>query len=139
MRTFKQLSELEARRIIAEVKRCLHAGRDWMRNRKMNTITVPFDMNDPYYGEAFGIMRALEVLGYGEFKSDNVPNSIYPRWNLKWWFARLGDEVLKEENFDDLSPTGNQCDHCLEAYGKDAVRIRTKRNGVDVIVPIERT
>ncbi len=135
MRTFKQLSNHQASDIEREVTLMLHAGRDWMRNRKMDTTDLTFDVNDPYRGEAFGILRGLQVLGYGEFGSDNVPNSIHARWNLKWWYRQLEERCLDDENWGDRGLTNNECDHCLERYGKDAVRLRSKTAaGLDIIV-----
>lgn len=131
IKTFKKLSAPDQRKIEAEVRMMLHASRDCLRNQKIDTTKVPWDCRDGYYGEAFGIMRALAALGYGDFGSDNVPNSIYPLWNLKYWFRQIESTVLAEEHFGGT----NHCDHCLDRYEKDAVRRRTKRDGVDVILP----
>jgi hypothetical protein len=110
------------RAVETQIKSLLHASRDCLRNRGYDTTKTTFSVNDGYYGEAFGIMRCLELLNYGYFGPDNLPDSEEsPKKNLKWWFHCLTREVLKEENFD----RSNKCDHCLEKWGKDgAGRIR---------------
>lgn len=130
MRTFKKLSDLQIAQIQLVVCQLLHASRDASRSRGVVTTLATFEVLDAYYGEAFGMMRTLEVLGYGEFGSDNIPNSVYARWNLKWWFGQLRARVLEEENYNG----NNECEHCLMEYGKDAVRRRVTRDGVDVII-----
>ena len=112
---YKKLSTKQEEDIAEEIKSILHAGRDCLRNRDRDTTKISFDVMDVYYGEAFGLFRGLVVLGYGEFGSDNIPHSTYHRWNLKWWFAELRSEVLKEENFSG----SNECDYCLKKFGKD--------------------
>jgi hypothetical protein len=48
-----------------EIKAILHACRDCLRNQgRLDTSKVSFSANDGYYGEAFGIMRGLQILGY---------------------------------------------------------------------------
>lgn len=105
--------------IVTEVAMMLHASRDCLRNRKVDTSVVPFDARDGYYGEAFGIMRGLVVLGYGYFgpDCDGKDEIIHPLRgiNVKKWFRQICDEVLREENFGG----NNHCDHCVKRYGKD--------------------
>ncbi len=114
---YRVLSPRQKLRIELEVKMMLHAHRDCLRNRGRDTTKISFDINDGYYGEAFGIMRALAVLGYGNtFGAINVDKP----GNLKFWFTKLCDQVLAEENFGG----NNECDHCLERYRKDGVRTR---------------
>ncbi|TAL45548.1 MAG: hypothetical protein EPN91_01955, partial [Salinibacterium sp.] len=93
-KTFKRLSILQQDRIESEVSMLLHAHRDCLRNRHIDTTVTSYDCRDGWYGEAFGVLRGVAVLGYGEFGSDNVPNSIHSIWNLKWWFAQIKDRVL---------------------------------------------
>lgn len=108
-----ELTEQHIQAIEAEVKMMLHASRDAMRNRGEDTLKYRFDCRDGYYGEAFGIMRTLAVLGYGRI--DGAVNTPEDRTNLKWWFGELEREVLKEENFEG----SRKCAHCMERYGKD--------------------
>lgn len=135
-RTFKKLSDEQVAAIEAEVKMMLHSHRDTLRNQwnlsqqvgrngiareAYDPTKVPFNCNEGFYGEAFGIMRGLVTLGYGYFGSDNLDavkegRSDNPRHNCKWWFAELKDQVCKEENFGG----SNECDYCLEHYGKDS-------------------
>ncbi len=112
---FKKLPAGKEEAIEKEIKMMLHAHRDCLRNQNVDTSKVRFDCREGYYGEAFGIMRTLQVLGYGKLGCVNICNEHYPKWNLSWWFDQLQDEVLKEENFG-----GNkQCDYCCKQYGKD--------------------
>lgn len=96
-------------RIEQEILLMLHASRDCLRTKKVDTAKVRFHCADGYYGEAFGIMRALKVLCYGDFGAVNVEG------NLSSWFRNLEDRCLREENFRG----SNECDHCVERYGKD--------------------
>lgn len=118
MNKLKVLPDAMREKLANEIKMMLHACRDCLRNRGVDTKRVPFSVNDGYYGEAFGIIRGLSVMGYGTCSgpvNKDVPG------NLRFWFHNLEREVLAEENFD-----GNhECDHCLERYRKDtAGRVR---------------
>jgi hypothetical protein len=109
-------------KIEGEVKALLHAHRDTLRNRR-DTRETRFDCSDGYYGEAFGIMRGLAIMGYGFFGSvnlDGVADSYdglasQKEHNLRWWFSQLEEEVLEEEGFY----TDGRCEYCLENYKKD--------------------
>lgn len=121
----------------AEIKAMLHAHRDCLRNRshskdnynKYNGYSnqVPFDPADGYYGEAFGMLRALSVLGYGYFGSVNTPYKSLDKsqhtWdqdsNLCYWFNRLKEEVLEEENWKRYGDGSGRCEYCLKKYRKD--------------------
>jgi hypothetical protein len=112
----KVLSRKKFNAIKAEVKMMLHASRDCLRNQGVDTTKVRFDCRDGYYGEAFGIFRALAILGYGSItQACNTPpvESNFNRLMHEW-----EEEVLKEEGYDG----NNQCDYCLNRYGKDSVR-----------------
>lgn len=107
--------------VAANVKALLHAHRDELRNLDRNTEIIPFDCRSGYYGEAFGILRALEIQRFGYFGPVNRDGTQdigtdQPEQNLNWWFSQLQDEVLEEEGFRDK--TGN-CDYCRERWGKD--------------------
>lgn len=107
------LTPAERASVEREVKMMLHASRDCYRNQKQDTSRLTYPIADGYYGESFGVMRGLAVLGYGQLNGPSFPRG--DDRNLKGWFAQLCDEVLTEENYG-----GNdQCDHCLERYGKD--------------------
>jgi hypothetical protein len=133
-------SDLESS-ISMEVKALLHACRDCLRNQgRLDTTKVSFAANDGYYGEAFGMMRTLQIQGYGYFGSDNlnglresegsgasadgkyITNVTQAVQNLKWWFSRLCNEVLVEEGFR----SDHRCDYCLEKYKKDTASILEK-------------
>ncbi len=117
-RTFRDIGPLRAA-LEEEVQLLLHAHRDCLRNRGQDSTKISFDCGDGYYGEAFGVMRALAILGYGYIDGPtNIPHPVKDIWNLKWWFAELQQTVLAQENFDG----SNECNWCLERYGKDAVR-----------------
>jgi len=102
-----------------EVKMLLHASRVGMRSRGANTQSTRFNCNDGFYGEAFGMMRALALLGHG--KLDQAINTTEKKSNLKWWFGQLEQEVLREENYPGAGgDDSGRCDFCLERWGKDA-------------------
>ena len=121
----------------AEIKALLHAHRDCLRNQDRDTVAISFDCRDGYYGEAFGILRALHLMGYGYFGPSNmdaikdayptVYNVTQPKQNLKWWFSRLEREVLEEEGFGG----DHRCVHCLEKYKKDDAYILEKKAQYD--------
>jgi hypothetical protein len=110
----KTLTPLQVLNIEHEVCMLLHTARDTMRNRDEDTTKITFPVNNPYYCEAFGIMRGLAVLGYGELKSGDDSR------DLLEWFDWLQKKVLEEEHFEST----NECDYCFLTYGKDAVRKR---------------
>jgi hypothetical protein len=101
----------------AEIKMMLHAHRDCLRNKLEDTTKITFDCRDGYYGEAFGILRGLAVLGYG-YTHGPVNIQGEGHRNFKWWLSQLEDEVLKEEGFGG----DNRCEYCFQQHGKDAVR-----------------
>jgi len=117
----KPLGPRKLKEIKDLIKLLLHASRDCYRNQKRwDTRSIRFDVNDAYYGECFGILRALEVLGYGYLGPNNLDavqhgRGDVPHLNLQWWFSQLQEEVLKEEGWY----SDNRCEHCLEKYGKD--------------------
>lgn len=117
---FKKLSLDLIRRVEGEVKAMLHCHRDTLRNTGKNTLKVTFDVREGFQGEAFGIMRGLNILGYGFFGSDNLDATHdghpQPYTNLKWWFSKLEHEVLEEEGYYDKT---HRCKYCLERYKKD--------------------
>jgi len=121
----RHLSQKRIEAVETEVKMLLHASRDCMRNKGVDTTNTTFKVDDGYYGEAFGVMRGLAVLGYGYFGSSNLTDPEYMFCNLKWWFAELEAKVLQEENFGG----SNECNHCVTKYGKDgAGRTRESLN-----------
>lgn len=106
------LTTEQVREIEEMVVRMLHAHRDCLRNQGKDTSKIPFDATDGYYGEAFGILRGISLLGHGDLIRGGV-NHPEKRSNLQWWFAQLQDRVLKEENY----PEG-PCEVCKARYGK---------------------
>lgn len=105
----------------ATVKALLHASRDCLRNQGVDTTRVRFDCRDGYYGEAFGIFRGLEILGYGYVSGPvNIGGkrdrgTELDEANFKWWFSNLEDEVLEEEGYN----TDGTCRYCYDKHGKD--------------------
>lgn len=120
-----------------EIKAILHACRDCLRNQDKDTIRISWEVNNGYYGEAFGIMRALHMLGYGYYGAGNLtakeedPPQIYNitqnEQNLNWWRHRLEQEVLDEEGFDG----DHRCEYCLKKYKKDDKFILEKKAQYD--------
>jgi hypothetical protein len=111
------LSHESIDRIEKTLKSILHAGRDGMRNRGEDTTVQAFDSSDGYYGEAFGIMHCLSLIGHG--KINGAVNTPKNKSNLQWWFSDLVRQVLTEENFKGYGDGSNKCNHCLEKYKKD--------------------
>jgi len=125
-------------KVEAKVRIILHAGRDCLRNQGRDTVNISFDANDGYFGEAFGIFRCLEMMGYGYYGSSNldaiteqgpnhtrsssVRNVTSKEQNLMWWSSELRSQVLDEEGFR----TDHRCGHCLAKYGKDTRSIIEK-------------
>jgi hypothetical protein len=105
--------------VAGQVKALLHAERDCLRNQRKDTANIRFDCTSGYHGEAFGIMRALEIQGFGKFDSSNLDGIHHghgqPEQNLRWWFSQLEDEVLAEEGFR----ASGHCAYCFERWGKD--------------------
>ena len=139
---FKKLTEKQVLAISRDVKNLLHCSRDCMRNmyaelerrafdlRKDARISdyesyikhqkdindarrASFRVNDGYYGEAFGMMRTLHNLGYGDLYGQYDAHDFH---NLKWWLRTLEEQVLEEEGFRNGT---HHCDHCLKRWGKD--------------------
>lgn len=106
-------------KIEEEVKMMLHAHRDGMRSRGEDSMKQRFDCREGFYGEAFGIMRCLAVLGHGRInQAVNTPEN---KANLRWWLGELERQVLKEENYPGAGgDDSGRCDYCLEHWGKDA-------------------
>lgn len=114
------LSSEAKRTVAANVKALLHASRDCMRNQDKDTIRTAWNINDGYYGEAFGIMRSLVMFGNGYFGASNMDaveerRLDDPHLNVKWWFSQLEKQVLAEEGFNG----DHRCDYCRTKYYKD--------------------
>jgi hypothetical protein len=104
----------------AEIKALLHASRDCLRNRNVDTRETRFHCTDGYYCEAFGIMRGLAILGYGYFGPVNLDavedrSGDQPEQNFRWWFCMIEDSVLSEEGYY----SDGHCPYCFGNYGKD--------------------
>lgn len=132
VRRLKKIPPALKNDVEGEIKALLHACRDCLRNQgRLDTSKVSFSANDGYYGEAFGVMRGLQILRYGYFGSSNldavvearshyqISNVTSPEQNLKWWFSNIEKEVLKEEGFK----TDQRCEYCLKKYRKDTKSI----------------
>jgi hypothetical protein len=123
---YKVLSSEMIEKVKESVKMMLHAHRDCLRNKHQvnadayDPKKISFNCRDGYFGEAFGIMRGLEVLGYGYLGCVNLDGvqdnkGTMPIHNLRWWLEEIKDEVLREENWKG----SGECDYCLIHYGKD--------------------
>lgn len=113
-----------------QVKALLHAERDCLRNQDKDTENIAFDCNNGYHGEAFGIMRALEIQGFGRFESSNLDGIHHgfdqPEQNLRYWFSQLEQEVLAEEGFRG----DGHCAYCFERWNKDDRSRKEKRQSM---------
>lgn len=123
----KCMTEDQCKAVEAEIKMMLHASRDCLRNRYTfaarndencliglrDPRVIRFDATDSYYGEAFGILRGLALLGYGTISGAvNVPAETQ---NFRWWLSQLENAVLAEEGYKG----DGVCEYCMERYGKD--------------------
>jgi len=114
---YKAITPEMIKRIEGTVKALLHSSRYSLRTKDVDTSNISFSVNNVYLGEAFGIMRGLEIMGYGRFSSSNldglhdsstIHKAKQPEHNLSWWFSELEAEVLEEENFKG----DGHCDYC---------------------------
>lgn len=124
IKKFKIITPAIIEKIEGAVKVLLHASRDCLRNQGKDTSIFRFSAQNGYYGDAFGMMRTLELLGYGRLSSVNLNGfedsatkylAKQPEHNLRWWFEQLEEEVLEEENYKG----DGHCDYCMERYHKD--------------------
>jgi hypothetical protein len=118
---FRKFRKGEQEIIEARIKEILHASRDGMRNRNEDTTTLAFTIRCSYWGEAAGILRGLEALGYGYYGSCNLNaieehKSDNPKANFSWWLHQLEQEVLEEEHFY----SDHHCEWCMKKYKKDS-------------------
>lgn len=75
--------------------------RRWMEEvKEMDMSRWYGDMNCPYYCEAFGMMRTLEILGYGKMGSVNMPTE-GGEFNLRNWFENVYREIAIETGYDE--------------------------------------
>ncbi len=67
------------------IKGLLHSSRDCLRNQDKDTSKITFFCRNDYYAEAFGIMRCLQIFGYGYFGADSGvrADEDHPKRNLK--------------------------------------------------------
>lgn len=121
-RKYKDIPLLMITAIENKVKLLLHASRDCLRTKGVDTSSITYIGTQGYYAEAFGVMQGLKLGGYGYMEYG--PHSHFgrqPEHDLREWFDRLAKEVLAEENFRG----SNECDFCLKKWGKDgAGRVR---------------
>jgi hypothetical protein len=103
-----------------EISMLMHAGRDSMRNCEEDTSKYFLSPRNSYYAEAFGIVRACVLMGYGKYGAVNVPD------NLQYWFAQIEEGVKNEENFVAGGPPG-KCAWCTQKYGKDDFSVTQKK------------
>ena len=86
----KTLSEIQKHNLECRIMKLLFAGIDYCQNTS-NGREFWFSPNNPYTAEAFGLLQALEVLGYGYFGPDNRNDEVW--LNLRFWFNSLKDNV----------------------------------------------
>lgn len=132
IKKFKTITPVIIKKVESSVKVLLHASRDCLRNQDKDTSIIMFSCTDGYYSEAFGIMRGLEILGYGRLSSVNLngfeddATRCYAKQaehNLRWWMYQLEEEVLEEENYNG----DGHCDYCKEHYHKDTKTVLERK------------
>jgi hypothetical protein len=127
---YKTLTEELRAKIANEVKLMIFAHRDCLWNRftagldDIDPRKVPLDTRDGYYGEAFGILRGLFLVGYGYFGSSNLDGTEelkggnVPEHNLKWWMMELEQAALDEDGFADHTTSAEKTKGLLDKYRK---------------------
>jgi hypothetical protein len=88
-----------------EVRDLLVEARASMKRRGTYDMSVvTFDVNNPYYAEAFGVFRGLALAGFGTIDRErdiDVPASdgrpITTFTSFRQWFNRLQKEVLSQD------------------------------------------
>jgi hypothetical protein len=125
-----ELPDEKFQEVKAEVKRCLHSCRDTMRilfhdryltdeqrNRLADPSKVRIDARLADYGQAYGLLSALCVLGYIQ-RSPSGGSSKVP--NVQDLMYECENEVLAEEGFGH----DGKCPQCFSKYGRDDARPR---------------
>ena len=129
MSKFRRLPAKHKTAVQIQIKLMMAAHRDSLWNqwetcshpRAVDPTKIQLICNEGYYGEAFGIVRALAALGFGYFGSDTQnaleeSKSDMPETNLKWFFNKTVREYLDEEGFFDKSCTAEKCRNLLSKY-----------------------
>ena len=71
MKKYKKLSKKDLFNVEYRIIRLILAGGDWCVNVEKDYATFWRSPNNPYYCEGFGLLHALNVLGYGYFGAEN--------------------------------------------------------------------
>ena len=132
MKKFKRLTPKMKDSVESEVKLMLAAHRGYLWGRhlggdeKINPTKIEVAVNEGYYGEAFGVMRGANALGFGYFGSDNLDaveegRSNFPHDNLKWWFKQILRRYLGEEGYYNQTCSSERTNMLLKRY-RDEVR-----------------
>jgi hypothetical protein len=118
---YKRLPNSIESKLADEITMLLHASRDCLRNQNVDTTKIQFDCRDGYFGEAFGIARAMVTIGCGYFGSSNLDavqehKSDHPEHHRRWWMRELEQLVLQQEGFY----SDHRCQYCFDKYHKDS-------------------
>jgi len=93
---FKKISDKLRIDVETQVKSLLTSSRKYM---KYPPDKITYDVNHGDYAEAFGVMRGLSIMGYGDINfAVNTPED---QSNLRWWFNQMEREVLSETGYVD--------------------------------------
>lgn len=95
----KNLTDKIATRAYNEIVMLLLASRDSYVTQERHVYH--FDSHDPYYCEAFGVLRGIHLMGYGYWGANNHPAE---RDNLKWFFDYICKAALNIEEGMGLKP-----------------------------------
>ena len=85
----KQLNELIIQSIETKVFHLLCESAEVQLKNKQ----FIWNVNEPYYAQAFGVMQALVVLNYCSHGANNTPAE---KTNMNWWFDDCKD-IIREE------------------------------------------
>ena len=69
---------------------------------QLNKKDYIWNVNEPYYAQAFGVMQSLVILNYCTYGAVNTPEN---HQNINWWFSKCQDIIKNEIETNGLKPT----------------------------------
>jgi len=93
------MADEEYQKLYNRVEIFIRGMRRWIVDVKgYNPERILNDVNCPYWCEAFGILHALEILGYGFMGPESVPTQ-NGEFNLKYWLNQILLNVAYETGY----------------------------------------
>lgn len=97
------LSDAENNHLLATIFLLMRESRRWQKEIKKQDITKVYgDVNSPYYCEAFGMVRTLEILGHGQLGPVNTETS-HGIFNLRYWFEEIVRDIAYSTGYRSYS------------------------------------